>query len=199
MTTAVTKGNTPMFRVAFPNVFKPRRNDMNGKDEYSIVALFAKGEDLSSLKTLAMNAAINKWGADQTKWPTGLKTPFRDQGDKAKKNDAGQVTLPDGYEAGATFLTLRTTDRPGVVDQQVSDIIDTADFYGGCYAVASINAFAYDQKGNRGISFGLGNIQKQKDGDPFGNRTKPQDDFAPVAGGNTVADAPAASATNMFS
>ena len=44
-----------------------------------------------------------------------------------------------------------------------------------------INAFAYDQKGNRGISFGLGNIQKVKDDKPFGNRTKPQDDFAAIA------------------
>lgn len=198
MSKELTKENTPVFRVAFPNVFKPRKNDMNGKDEYSVVALFPIDADLAGLKKIAMNAAINKWGADRSVWPQNLKSPFRDQGEKAKKNEKGDMVLPEGYVAGAKFLTLRTTERPGVVDQNVQEIIDTADFYGGCYAMASINAFAYDQKGNRGISFGLGNIQKQKDGDPFGNRTKPQDDFAPVAGADKVADAPTTSANDMF-
>lgn len=195
-----TKVNTPLFRVAFPNVFRPRRNDLNGKDEYSLVALFPADADLTALKKAAGNAAIKKWGADKSQWPTNLKSPFRDQGEKKKKNDAGQMVLPDGYAEGSKFMTLRSNDRPGVVDQQVQEIIDTADFYGGCWAVASINAFAYDTKGNRGISFGLGNIQKQKDGDPFGNRTKPQDDFAPVAGAAASSEAAAGgeAATDLF-
>lgn len=190
------KVNTPMFRVAFPNVFKPRKNDLNGNDEYSLVALFAKDADLSVLKTAAMEAAKTKWGDDQSKWPKNMKSPFRDQGEKKKQNDKGDWVLPDGYVEGATFLTLRSTQKPGVVDQQVQEIIDTSEFYGGCYALASINAFAYDQKGNRGVSFGLGNIQKVKDGDPFGNRTKPQDDFAPVA--SSVSGGSSESASSMF-
>lgn len=178
----MSKVNTPTFRVAYPNVFKARKNDLNGNDEFSLVALFALDADLSELKAAAMEAATKKWGEDRSQWPTGLKTPFRDQGDKKKKNSEGIMVLPDGYVEGAIFLTLRSTQKPGVVDQQVQEIIDTSEFYGGCYAIASINAFAYDQKGNRGISFGLGNVQKIKDGDPFGNRTKAKDDFAPIAG-----------------
>jgi len=36
------KLNTPEFRVAFPQVFTAKKNDLNGKDEYSVVALFPK-------------------------------------------------------------------------------------------------------------------------------------------------------------
>ena len=53
----MSKGTTPKFRVSYPNVFKPRRNELNGKDEYSVVALFKKGEDLSKLKKLVQEAA----------------------------------------------------------------------------------------------------------------------------------------------
>lgn len=200
-----TKVNTPEFRVAFPNVFTPRKNDLNGKDEYSIVALFPKDADLSGLKTAAFEAAKKKWGDDQAKWPK-LRSPFRDQVEKSK-DVGGKQVLPEGYEAGAMFLTLRSTNRPGVVNQRVEDIIDTSDFYGGCYARAALNAFAYDAKGNRGISFGLNNIQKLRDGDPFGNRTKPQDDFEAVAVANDTPDvdmaavgsAGAQPASNFFS
>jgi len=65
----MSKVNTPEFRVAFPNVFKARRNDMNEKDEYSLVALFPKGADLTVLREAAMEAAVKKWGEDKAQWP----------------------------------------------------------------------------------------------------------------------------------
>lgn len=175
---------TPPFRVSYPNVFKPRHNDLNGKDEYSVVALFKKGEDLSALKKAAEAAVIEKWGSDKSKWPTNLRSPFRDQKERAKDG-----ALPAGYEEGAIFINLKSSQRPGVVDQKVQDIIDESDFYAGCYARATIGAYAYDQKGNRGVAFGLGNIQKVKEGEPLGNRTKATDDFAPIEGAEEGQDA----------
>lgn len=189
--------NTPRFRVSYPNVFKPKRNDLNGQDEFSIVCLFKKGEDLSKLKAAMHQAAVAKWGADQSKWPKGLRSPLRDQGERAKDVD-GKRILPPAHEEGAIFLNLKSKQRPGVVDQNVQQIIDESQFYAGCYAIASVNAFAYDQKGNRGISFGLGNIQKVADGEPLGNRASPEQDFAPVAMEASTAGAPA-NATDMFS
>lgn len=198
MTEGNTKVNTPEFRAAFPNVFVPRRNELSQADEYSVVALFAPGADLAALKAAARAAVIKKWGADQSKWPPNLKSPFRDQGERKKQNDAGQWVLPDGYAEGAIFINLKSKQKPGVVNQNVEEIIDSSEFYGGCYARASVNAYAYDQKGNKGVAFGLGNIQKIKDGDPFGNRTKPQDDFQPVANPDATAAA-SAPAADMFS
>lgn len=190
-----TKVTTPEFRVAFPAVFKAKRNTLSNKDEFSVVALFKKGEDLSALKAAAKAALVKKFGADQGQWPQNLKNPFRDQGDRAKVKD-GKEVLPQGYEPGAIYLNLKSDQRPGVVDQNVQEIIDEAEFYGGCWARASINAYAYDQAGNRGVAFGLGNLQKLRDDDHFGNRTKPQDDFSAVTTPDT-GDA-ASSSSDLF-
>ena len=180
----MSKINTPEFRVAFPAVFQPKRNDLSKKDEFSVVALFPKGADLSGLEKAAKEALEAKFGADKSKWPGDIakyRSPFRDQGDREKVDkQTGKRTLPQGYEKGSIYLTLRSAQRPGVVDNKMEEIIDTSDFYGGCWARASTNAYAYDQKGNRGVSFGLGNLQKLRDGDAFGNRTKAQDDFTAV-------------------
>lgn len=183
---------TPKFRVSYPNVFKARKNELNGKEEFSVVALFDKGADLTALKKAAQEATIKKWGADKTKWPTNIRSPFRDQGEREKEG-----TLPAGHEKGAIFMNFKSTQKPGVVDQQVQPIIDEADFYAGCYAIASVNAYAYDQKGNRGVSFGLGNLQKVKDGEPLGGRTRAQDDFAPIAVEEGV-EVNSTSADNLF-
>ena len=107
--------------------------------------------------------------------------------------------LPDGYVEGAIYLNLKSVNKPGLVDNQVQDIIDSAEFYGGCWARASVSVYAYAQGGNRGVNFGLGNIQKVKDDTPFGNRTKAQDDFAPVAGAVAAKGESAGAASSMFS
>ena len=130
---------TPEFRVSYPNLLEPRLNDLNGKMEYSVVALFKKGEDLSKLKVMAENAVVEKWGADKTKWPKTLRSPFRDQGERES----------DGYEEGAVFINLKSNQRPGVVDANVQTIIDPSQVYPGCYGRATVRAYAYAQKGNR--------------------------------------------------
>lgn len=180
---------TPVFRASYPSVFKPKENTLNGKQEYSVVALFSKDADLSGLKKAAQAVIEEKWGKDKKKWPPNLRSPFRDQAERAKIDEVtGKKVLPAGYEEGAIFLTIKSQNRPGVVDANVQDIIDESDFYAGCYARATVHAYAYDQKGNRGVSFGLANIQKTKDGDPLSGRARAQDDFAPIeteGGGST--------------
>lgn len=178
---------TPKFRVSYPSVFKPKMNDLNGKEEYSLVALFPKGADLSVLKKAAEDAIAKKFGADKTKWPKNMKTPFRDQAERIEAaKDAGKAP-PEAHEAGAIFMNLKSTQKPGLVDEKVQDIIDSSQFYAGCWARASVNAFAYSNKGNNGVSFGLSNIQKVADGDPLGGRTRATDDFQAIEGADTKA------------
>lgn len=175
--------NTPKFRVAFPNVFEARKNMQSGKMEYSVVALFPKDADLSSLKAAAEKACTEKWGSDKSKWPKGMRTPFRDQGERiaaAKENDKSP---PDGYVDGAIYLNLKSKNKPHVVDENVEDIIEPSEFYAGCWARASVSCYAYDNMGNKGVNFGLNNLQKLGDAEPFGNKTRPQDDFSPVTSG----------------
>ena len=50
--------------------------------------------------------------------------------------------------------------------------------YSGCYARVSVNFYAFNSNGNRGIACGLGNIQKVRDGEPLGGRSSAADDFS---------------------
>lgn len=189
---------TPVFRVSFPNVLKPKFNKLSNKEEYSVVALFPKGTNLDVLKKAAQEAIVEKWGSDQKKWPKNLRTPFRKQDEKATETDDGRKVYPQGMEEGGIFINLKSMQRPGVVDQKVEDIISEADFYAGCYARASVSCYAYAQVGNAGVSFGLRNIQKVKEGDPLGSRTRAQDDFAPIASTDSPSTESASDAGSLF-
>ena len=175
MTTTQTKKETktnnqvltPEFRVSFPAVFAPR-SAMEGQEaKYSIMMLFPKTVDVKPLRELVRAAIIEKWGPDNTKWPKALRLPFRD----GKEKDY------DGFGPDIMFCTASSKMKPGVVDQKVQPIIEPSEFYGGCYARATITAFAYDVSGNRGVAFGLRNVQKLRDGEPFGGKSKPENDF----------------------
>jgi len=166
---------TPTFRVSFPNVFKPKRNELNGKDEYSLVAVFKKGEDLSAIEKAIQDAAEKKWGADKKKWPPKMKTPLKSCDDRMKDG-----VLPAPYEKGAFYLNLKSTERPGLVDQKLQPILDSSEFYPGVYARATINTFAYDQMANKGVSVGLNNLQKVADGEALNGRVKAEADFSAV-------------------
>jgi len=191
---------TPRFRASYPKVFKAELNTLSNELEYSLVALFELGADLSALKTQAEAACADKWGPDRSLWPkatlpdgtqiSAIRSPFRDQADRpAKDKSTGRVltdakgapVLQPGHVKGAIYLTLKARQRPGLVDQNVQPILDESVFYAGCYARAEVRAYAYDQKGNRGVSFGLQNLQKLDDGDPLSGRNKAEAVFAPVA------------------
>lgn len=59
--------------------------------------------------------------------------------------------------------------------------MDSTEVYSGCYARVSINFYAYNVSGNKGIACGLNNVQKLSDGDYLGGRSRAEDDFQVVA------------------
>lgn len=174
---------TPEFRASYVHAFTPQ-TPMKSTDtpKYSVTMLFPLDADLSALKAEAKRAATEAWGADESKWPVNWRNPFRDQGEK-----------PDsaGYVRGAKFISARSTEKPGLIDARRQPIIDESEFYSGCYARASVRAFAYGGKGTTfapGISFGLQNIQMTREGERLGSaRTKPEDDFEAVEGAGEMA------------
>lgn len=164
---------TPRFRVSFANVFRPGKPMKEGEaPKYGVTMLFEKDADLSLLRQAAHQAAVEDWGADQKEWPKNLRSPFRDQGEKDFA----------GYVAGNKFVNATSQQRPGLVDEQVRPIIEESKFYSGCYAIAEVRAFTYDKRGNRGVAFGLQNIQKVADGEPLGGRSTPESCFTPIGG-----------------
>ena len=98
-----------------------------------------------------------------------IKIPLRD-GDKDRKGD-------DAYK-NAYFVNANSTSKPGVVDADKQPILDTSELYSGIIGRASINFYAYNSNGNRGIACGLNHIQKLADGTPLGSKSRPEDDFA---------------------
>jgi hypothetical protein len=174
---------TPKFIVSYPSVFEPKKNDQNGKLEYSLCAIFPKGADLSALEKAVTKLLESKFGVDRSKWPRPLKSPFRKHEDRMKVDDKGNEYFPVPYEAGGIFMNLKSKFKPGLVDQQVRPITDQSSFYPGCVAIATLGEpYYYEHQGNKGIAFGLNNIQKVADGAPLVSRVKVEDEFSPVEG-----------------
>lgn len=166
----MSRVTTPTFRASFPSLFTPQSFE-GGAAKYGITMLFDKGTDLSKLKKIAQEAVEKKW-PDVSRRPKNLKNPFRD-GDTEKAGIAG-------YE-GKIFVKATSKTAPRVVDKKIQPLEET-EFYAGCYAIASVTAYAYDFQGNRGVAFGLVNVQKVKDGEPFSSSfAKPEDDFSEIA------------------
>ncbi|MBS4049398.1 MAG: DUF2815 family protein [Alphaproteobacteria bacterium] len=177
-------------RVSYVHVFEAQKNDLSGEMEYSVVGIFPANTDFTSMKKDAEEALVKKFGADKKNWPENLRNPFRKCKERWSMKDGKQV-IPAGYENGddvfITFKKAAKNGKPGVVDHNVMDIIEPQHFYSGCYAKISYNAYAFDKKGNKGAGFGLNNIQKTRDGDPLGGRSRPTDDFKPVEGAGAAA------------
>lgn len=167
------KVTTPEFRASFPAVIKPKMNNLSGNEEYSIQMVFEKSADLAPLKLMAKEAAIEKWG---NKIPEKLRSPFRDGDQYNDTADNQREEL-----AGKIFINCKSKQRPGLVDSELNAIQSESDFYGGCYARATLRAYAYDTKGNRGVAFGLLNVQKLRDGEPFSGKLKAEDDFSAIS------------------
>lgn len=165
-----TKVITGKVRFSYANVWEPK--SINGSDpKYSVSIIIPK----SDKKTLAdIKAAIEqakKEGASKFggKIPANLKLPLRD-GDVDRAEDEA---YKDSY-----FINANSKDKPGIVDKGVKPILDQSDFYSGCYGRASINFYAFNQNGNKGIACGLQNLQKLSDGEPLSARNRAEDDFA---------------------
>lgn len=173
---------TPLARASFVYLFSPQKSMEVGKEAtYGITLLFPADADLSILKTKAHEALVEKFGAAKVADPdfvAKLRTPFRDQGEFDY----------DGYVKGSKFIraSAKLEYKPAVVDAQNNDIIESRQLYSGCYVRAALVPFAYEAKGNKGVSFGLRFVQKIRDGEPLGGGGgDPSKDFQPVgdAGG----------------
>ena len=87
------------------------------------------------------------------------------------------------YPPGSVYINVRSKQPPGIVSRFAGEdgrplrITDPSEVYSGCQVRASLNVFAYDRAGNRGISLGLNNVQKLADGERLDGRLKAEDDF----------------------
>jgi len=176
-----TKAVTGEVRFSYLHVFEPNAIEEGQTPKYSVSLLIDKSDKktLAAIKKAieaAKTAGAPKWGG---KIPPNLKTPIRD----------GDAERPDQEEyKGKFFVNANSVGKPGVVDQNVQPILDSTEVYSGCYGRASVNFYAYNVSGNKGIACGLNNIQKMRDGDTLGGRSRAEDDFDAVDSGDEGSD-----------
>ena len=100
---------------------------------------------------------------------TAIKTPLRD-GDTERPDDPAY--------AGCYFINANSATAPGIVDADCNPILTRSEVYSGVYGRASINFYAFNSNGNKGIACGLNNLQKIRDGEPLGGKASAASDFA---------------------
>ena len=166
-----TKVVTGVVRLSYANVWEA--TSINGGTPKYSVSLIIPKDDTKTISTInaAIDAAIKEGAAKfGGKIPNkaALKLPLRD----------GDVERDDEAYKNAFFVNANSTTAPQIVDRSVQPILDRSEVYSGCYARVSINFYAFNSNGNRGVACGLGNIQKVRDGEPLSGRTAAADDFA---------------------
>lgn len=175
---------TPKFRGAWVNLFRASKNkdaSPEAKAKFSIRAVFEPGTDLGILKREAETALAEKFGPDKAKWPKNLRSPFR------RNDELDNPIVGVADEAVVMTFSANEDRRPGIVDARLNDIIDESEVYAGAYYRAQVRAFYYENKGNKGVSFGLQNVQKLADGEPMGGRMSAAKAFDAVETGDSAA------------
>ncbi len=165
----------PNTRWSFANVWEPK--SINGGTPKFSVSLIVPKSDIKTVAKVkaAIDAAYHegeaklKGSGKSVPLLAAIKTPLRD----------GDVERPDDPAyANAYFINANATSAPGVVDADRNPILTRSEVYSGVYGRASINFYAFNSNGNKGIACGLNNLQKVSDGEPLGGKISAESDFA---------------------
>ena len=170
-----TKVVTGECRFSYANLWEPKAMDEKSKPKYSVSLIIPKSDTKTIEKVKAAIQAAYDEG--KSKLSSGksvpslnsIKTPLRD----------GDIDRPDDEAyANSYFINANSATAPGIVDASRQPIIDRSEVYSGVYGRASINFYAFNVNGNRGIACGLNNLQKIRDGEPLGSKASAESDFA---------------------
>lgn len=170
-TKVITGVNT---RWSYVNAWEPKSIN-GGAPKYSVSLIIPKSDTKTIEKIQAAIQAAYDEGQGKLKGNgksvpalSVLKTPLRD-GDAERPDDKAYA---DSY-----FINANSGTAPGIVDADRQPILDRSEVYSGVYGRASINFYAFNSNGNKGIACGLNNLQKIKDGEPLGGKSRAEDDF----------------------
>ena len=169
-TKVITGPNT---RWSYANVWEAKSIN-GGAPKFSVSLIIPKSDTktVEKIKT-AIEAAYKesesklKGNGRSVPALSAIKNPLRD----------GDTERPDD-EAYANSYFINANSAPGIVDANCSPILERSEVYSGVYGRASISFYAFNSNGNKGIACGLNNLQKIRDGEPLGGRTRAEDDFA---------------------
>ncbi len=182
MSTNTTKVNNPLkvitgpdTRWSYANVWEAK--SINGSSpKYSVSLIVPKSDTKTVAKIKAAIQAAYEEGQGKLKGNgksvpplATIKSPLRD----------GDIERPDDPAyANAYFINANSATAPGIVDADRNPVLNRSEVYSGVYGRASINLYAYNANGNRGIACGLNNLQLLRAGEPLGGKASAESDFA---------------------
>lgn len=164
----------PNTRWSYANIWEPK-SIAGSTPKYSVSLIIPKSDTATVSKIKAAIEAAYHEGEAKLKGSgksvphlSTIKTPLRD----------GDVERPDDPAyANAYFINANSATAPGIVDTDRNPILNRSEVYSGVYGRASINFYAFNSNGNRGIAVSLNNLQKIRDGEPLGGKSSAEDDF----------------------
>jgi hypothetical protein len=137
--------------------------DANAVPKFSAVLLIPKSTDMKPY-IAALNAAMmESWGKLMDR--------------KAMKHPPIVNSEIDGYWR----IRASAKRRPGVVFPDLTVVTEEQYVYPGMWVRAHLRTYTYD-KPNRGVSFGLQNVQLVRDGERLDGGRRAAEVFAPVDG-----------------
>lgn len=165
----------PDTRWSYANVWEAKSIN-GGAPKFSVSLIIPKSDTRTVAKIKAAIEAAYREGEAKLKGNgktvpplSAIKTPLRD-GDTERPDDPAY--------ANSYFINANSATAPGIVDANCQPILERSEVYSGVYGRASINFYAFNSNGNKGIACGLNNLQKIRDGEPLGGKSRPEDDFA---------------------
>lgn len=171
-TKVITGVNT---RWSYANVWDAKSIN-GGAPKFSVSLIIPKSDTATVAKVKAAIEAAYQEGQAKLKGNgksvpplAAIKNPLRD----------GDIERPDDEAyANSYFINANSSSAPGIVDADRQPILERSEVYSGVYGRASINLYAFNSNGNKGIACGLNNLQKIRDGEPLGGKSRAEDDFA---------------------
>lgn len=179
MSTNTTHLVTTKVRFCYAHVFEPQAIEEGQQKKYSVSIIIPKSdtaliEKVKNRIENALQAGIVKFGG---KVPARYTNPLRD-GDTDRPDDE---TYKNAY-----FINANSHTKPGIVDANLDELMSQDEFYSGCYGRASINFYAYNVSGNKGIAAGLNNLQKLEDGPKLSGGSSAAEDFGSFDSGDDL-------------
>jgi hypothetical protein len=162
---------TGKVRLSYAYLFEPKTQD-DGSQKYQTAVLIPKTDKETLNKIKAAIDAVKKDPKSEKLWGK----PFNAEMKSALRD--GDLKGDEHPEyAGHYFFNCSSPQKPGIVDRKRTPITDPTEVYSGCYARVSVNFFAFNKGGGKGIGAWLNNVQKWEDGEPLSGSSRPEDDF----------------------
>lgn len=161
-------------RLSYVALLEPKAIQEGQDPKYSCMILIPK-DDTANLKRIerAIDAAFEAGKSGHL---------------KGVKRDRLKITLRDADEEldleanpefeDHMFMNVNSANKPGLLNKYKEKTDSQDDIYSGVFAHVSLNFYAYNTAGNRGVTAGLNNVLSLGRGDYLGGRASADSDFA---------------------